>query len=50
MMLCSCNASAKRPANTRGVTNVVQIDITFLIVVTQEVKEDFYVLYLQVED
>ena len=26
--------------------NVVQIDITFLIVVTQEVKADFYVLCL----
>ena len=26
--------------------NVVQIDITFLIVVTQEVKANFYVLYL----
>jgi hypothetical protein len=30
--------------------NVVQIDITFLIVVTQEVKEDFYVLCFLVED
>jgi hypothetical protein len=26
--------------------NVVQIDITFLIVVTQEMKTDFYVLCL----
>jgi hypothetical protein len=30
--------------------NVVQINITFLIVVTQEVKANFYVLYLRVED
>jgi hypothetical protein len=30
--------------------NVVQINITFLIVVTQEVKADFYVLYFLVED
>jgi hypothetical protein len=30
--------------------NVVQIDITFLRVVTQEVKAYFYMLYLWVED
>jgi hypothetical protein len=30
--------------------NVVQINITFLIVVMQEVKADFYVLCLWVED